>query len=166
MFPRYIQVDFPKTTLLSPAAPTSSNDVVPTEIDSICHGPFTTQEKDHRQKEGLCMYCGQHFAVACPNKKTLDDSSNQVLGLPFSDVRPICHPPHLPPTSVFLPESGIPPSRPDLPITRYILASSSDSANRLLISATLRFPNYKPIRVTLSLTALSLNPAFPNALAV
>lgn len=51
---------------------TQNNDVVPMEIDLICRGPLTAQEKDRQQKEGLCLYCGQgkHFASACPNKKS------------------------------------------------------------------------------------------------
>ncbi len=44
--------------------------VVPMEINSIRRGPLTTQEKERRRNERLCLYCGQpdHFVTSCPNK--------------------------------------------------------------------------------------------------
>lgn len=34
-------------------------------------GPLSSEEKDRRRKENLCLYCGQpkHFASNCPNKR-------------------------------------------------------------------------------------------------
>ncbi len=48
-------------------------DVVPMQIDSIRRGPLTTQEKERRRNERLCLYCGQadHFVTSCPNKPLL-----------------------------------------------------------------------------------------------
>lgn len=52
-----------------PSMPSSSNDVVPMEVNAIRHGPVPPAEKERRRKEGLCFYCGQgkHSISNCPN---------------------------------------------------------------------------------------------------
>jgi len=37
----------------------------------VLRSPLTTQEKERRRKDNLCMYCGKsgHFAAGCPNKR-------------------------------------------------------------------------------------------------
>lgn len=51
------------------AAPLTSSQVVPMEIDAVKRGPISTDEKARRKREGLCFYCGQgkHRVEDCPN---------------------------------------------------------------------------------------------------
>ncbi|KAI0073028.1 hypothetical protein K474DRAFT_1723542 [Panus rudis PR-1116 ss-1] len=69
------------------SSPVSSlhSDVVPMEVDAVCRGPISAEERLHRQKEGLCFYCGKgkHLASACPNKKP-SGSNNQKQATPAS----------------------------------------------------------------------------------
>ncbi|TFK25789.1 hypothetical protein FA15DRAFT_617027, partial [Coprinopsis marcescibilis] len=62
----------PSLTSAAPNPPPASNSVVPMEIDAMHRGPLTNEEKERRRTNKLCLYCSQanHFASACPNKKT------------------------------------------------------------------------------------------------
>ncbi|KAF7338862.1 Retrotransposon-derived protein PEG10 [Mycena sanguinolenta] len=55
----------------SPPASSSTSDPTPMEVDSLkFRGPLTQDEKDHRRRNNLCLYCGGpgHDSGTCPNK--------------------------------------------------------------------------------------------------
>jgi len=70
----------PSKPIFPPVPPTSSTsnvDVVPMDIDaiqvsSIPHGKLTQDERNHRIKNKLCLYCGKpgHVVNACFARKT------------------------------------------------------------------------------------------------
>ena len=59
----------PTNTASAPST-SASTEPVPMEVDAIKHGPLTTEERQRRFREGLCLYCGKgkHLASDCPNK--------------------------------------------------------------------------------------------------
>lgn len=56
-------------TTQSASAPSGSNDTVPMDVDAMRRGPLMKEEKDHRKRLDLCLYCGQagHRIAQCPN---------------------------------------------------------------------------------------------------
>src|ERR1700761_7343049 len=68
----------PRTAAPTPSASAAtssaaSTDVIPMEVDAVkFRGPLTQEEKDHRRRLNLCMYCAGagHNADACPNKSS------------------------------------------------------------------------------------------------
>lgn len=54
-----------------------SSDVVPMEVDAIRHGKLTSQERQRRFDNNLCLYCGEgsHRLANCPLRSAKDSKS-------------------------------------------------------------------------------------------
>ena len=121
----------PAASSSTPAPRPRPNDVVPMEVDVIRHSRLTPEQREHRRRNGLCLFCGQkgHLIRACP-----------VRPPPLGTV----------PQSFVKQSDGKWRNRAPLSGPQYVFSAHVQhdilSSTHFIVNVSLLFPNHSPVQ--------------------